>query len=304
MLHRVTRCSGLSLRILRPEYQDRTATTCPSVVTCVSLRNRLATAVRRNLRHSPLPPGGPPIPGRRGPRRKETSMLRTARLTDAMRAHGKSFAVSAVAAGALAAAGGASAVLTSGPTPLTGHLAASHAAGLSHHSAVTTERLTGSGQQSREQSTAATQLLPIGHSAPTVKAPPANAPAPPPQPPAAPAPQPAPQPTTIYDSVTPSSIPAGAKAAVYSNGSYAASPSQVAGHANSLWIDTNGSNPKANALDVEPGDASPQQAATWVQQKLTATPNQTAIVYTMLSQWDATKQAISALPPQIQSHVK
>ena len=251
-------------------------------------------------------------------------MLRTARLTDAMRAHGKTFAVSAVAAGALAAAGGASAVLTSGPTPLTGHLPASHAAAFSHHSAVTTEGLTGSDQQPLEQSAAASQLLPIGHTAPTVKAAPANAPAPAAKPApaskpaavqaapaskpaavqAAPAAAPAPQPTTIYDSVTPSSIPGGAKAAVYSNGSYAASPSQVAGHANTLWIDTNGSNPKANALDVEPGDATPQQAGTWVQQKLTATPKQTAIVYTMLSQWDATKQAISALPPQMQSHVK
>jgi hypothetical protein len=236
-------------------------------------------------------------------------MLRTARLTDAMRAHGKTFAVSAVAAGALAAAGGASAVLTSNPTPLTGHLAASHAAAFSHHSAVTTEGLTGSDQQPKEQSAAASQLLPIGHTAPTVKAAPANAPAPAPAPKpasvqATPAAAPAPQPTTIYDSVTPSSIPAGAKAAVYSNGSYAASPSQVAGHANTLWIDTSGSNPKANALDVEPGDATPQQAGTWVQQKLTATPNQTAIVYTMISQWDATKQAISALPSQMQSHVK
>src|SRR5215469_2668760 len=185
---RVTRCSGLRLSNLRPKYQDRTAQACPSAVTCVSLRNRLATPVRPTWRHSPLPPGEPPIHSRRGPRRKEASMLRTARLTDAMRAHGKTFAVSAVAAGALAAAGGASAVLTSGPTPMTGHLAASHAAAFSHHSAVTTERLTGSDQQSQEQSTAATQLLPIGHSAPTVKAPPANAPAPAPKPAAAQAP--------------------------------------------------------------------------------------------------------------------
>jgi hypothetical protein len=120
---------------------------------------------------------------------------------------------------------------------------------------------------------------------------------------AAPAPQPA-QPTTFYDSVTPSSIPAGAQAAVYSDGTYSASPAQVAGHPNTLWIDTNGSNPKANALDVEPGDATPQQAATWVQQKLTATPNQTAIVYTYRAQWQATKDAISTLSPQMQSHVK
>jgi hypothetical protein len=240
-------------------------------------------------------------------------LLRTARLTDAMRAHGKTMAVSAVAVGVLAGAGSASAVLTSGPAPVTGYLAAPN----TQHTAFIPVHLTASKNQSDKQATAASHLLQIGHATPTPKGAPSRAPAParhatpaPVQatpaaaPAAAAAPQPAPQPTTIYDSVTPSSIPAGAKAAVYSDGSYAASPSQVAGHANTLWIDTNGSNPKANALDVEPGDATPQQAATWVQQKLTATPDQTAIVYTMRSQWDATKQAISALPRQLQSHVK
>jgi hypothetical protein len=254
-------------------------------------------------------------------------MLRTARLTDAMRAHGKTMAVSAVAVGALAGAGSASAVLTSGPAPVTGYLAAAHAAPNTQHTAFIPAHPTASKHQSDQQATAASQFLPIGHATPTPKGAPSKAAVPAPHatpashatpaprrapvqatpaaaPAAAPAAQPAPQPTTIYDSVTPSSIPAGAQAAVYSDGSYAASPSQVAGHANTLWIDTNGSNPKANALDVEPGDATPQQAATWVQQKLTATPDQTAIVYTMRSQWDATKQAISALPPQLQSHVK
>ena len=261
-------------------------------------------------------PAGPPIPETRplaNPRWKEASMLRTARMSEAMRAHGKTMAVAAAAAGVLAGAGGASAALTSGPTPVTGH-----------HSAVTTAGLIASKNQSK--AVTPTVAFPIGHATPAPKASPSTAPAPAvapqaaavqqaaapaPQPApaqaapaAAPAPQPAPQPATIYDSVTPSSIPAGAQAAVYSDGAYAASPSQVAGHPNTLWIDTNGSNPNANALDVEPGDATPQQAAAWVQQKLTGTPDQTAIVYTMRSEWQATKDAISALPPQMQSHVK
>ena len=233
-------------------------------------------------------------------------MLRTARMSEAMRAHGKTMAVAAAAAGVLAGAGGASAALTSGPTPITGH-----------HSAVTTASLIASKKPSK--AVTPTVAFPIGHAAPAPKAAPSTAPAPAsqsaPSQAAAPAPQPAPaqaapvaapapQPATIYDSVTPSSIPAGAQAAVYSDGAYAASPAQVAGHANTLWIDTNGSNPSANALDVEPGDATPQQAAAWVQQKLTGTPDQNAIVYTMRSEWQATKDAISALPPQMQSHVK
>jgi hypothetical protein len=116
--------------------------------------------------------------------------------------------------------------------------------------------------------------------------------------------QPASQPYQIYDSVTPSSIPAGQQAAVYSDGSYATSASQVAGHPNTLWIDTNGSNPQANALDVEPGDATPTQAGTWVAQKLNSTPNQVAIVYTMRSDWPAVQAAVGQLPSWMQSHVR
>jgi hypothetical protein len=235
-----------------------------------------------------------------------------------MRAHGKTLAVSAAAAGVLAGAGGASAALTSNPAPVTAHLAAAHAAPGTDHSAVTTAALTASGTQSKLPDVHATVAFPIGRAAPAPKAAPSTAPAPTPSqaapapaqaaPVAAPAPPPAPappaQPTSIYDAVTPSAIPAGANAAVYSNGAYAATPAQVAGHPSTLWIDTNGSNTKANALDVEPGDATPQQAAGWVSQKLTADPNDTAILYTFRAEWQPTQQAVSALPPQMQAHVK
>jgi hypothetical protein len=113
------------------------------------------------------------------------------------------------------------------------------------------------------------------------------------------------KPYQIYDSVTPSSIPANQNAAVYANGAYAASPSQVAGHGNHvLWIDTNGSDPNANALDVEPGDATPAGAAAWVQAKLNANHNSVAIVYTMISQWQAVKDNVAALPQWMQSKVR
>jgi hypothetical protein len=125
------------------------------------------------------------------------------------------------------------------------------------------------------------------------------------QPAAAPAPQPAPQPYQIYDSVTPSAIPASSQAvAVYANGSYAASPSQLGHRGLVLWIDTNGSDPNADVLDVEPGDATPTQAATWVAQKLDASPNSVAIVYTMESDWPAVQAAINALPWWMPSHTR
>jgi hypothetical protein len=125
------------------------------------------------------------------------------------------------------------------------------------------------------------------------------------QPAAAPAPQPAPQPYQIYDSVTPSAIPASSQAvAVYADGNYAASPAQVGHRGLVLWIDTNGSDPNADVLDVEPGDATPTQAATWVAQKLDASPNSVAIVYTMESEWPAVQSAINALPWWMPSHTR
>jgi hypothetical protein len=113
------------------------------------------------------------------------------------------------------------------------------------------------------------------------------------------------KPYGIYDSISPSSIPAGQPAATYADGPYAVSSHQVTGHGKVLWIDTNGSNPKAaSALDVEPGDATPTGAVQWVQQKLSASPDSTAIVYTMQSEWSQVKAAISTLPSGMQSHVK
>jgi hypothetical protein len=108
----------------------------------------------------------------------------------------------------------------------------------------------------------------------------------------------------LYDSVTPAQIPAGHPVATYADGPYAARPAQLAGK-QTLWIDTNATDPgKAAVLDVEPGDATPAQAATWVHQRETAHPGQLAVVYTMMSDWAAAKQAISALPHAMQANVR
>ncbi len=257
-------------------------------------------------------------------------MPRTARLTHALRGRGKTLVAGLGVAAALAGAGSASAVLTSGPATATHDSAAAHAAALtSHHvsaspvhvtpAASATHAATGAAAKPAAAKPAAAQPAPA-------QAQPATAPAQnsaPAQPAAAPAAQPATaqqtqqqeeqqQPVTqpasgpyqIYDSTTPSSIPAGQQAAVYSDGAYAATPSQVAGHPNTIWIDTNGSNPSANALDVEPGDATPAQAGQWVAQKLTDTPSQVAIVYTMRSDWPAVQAAVGQLPQWMQSHVR
>jgi hypothetical protein len=112
------------------------------------------------------------------------------------------------------------------------------------------------------------------------------------------------KPYHIWDSVTPSSLPPGHVAAAYANGAYAASPGQLAGQKSVLWIDTNGSNPGATVLDVEPGDATPAAAAAWVQQRLVKHPNSVAIVYTMLSSWQAVKDHVAHLPKSMQDRVR
>jgi hypothetical protein len=108
----------------------------------------------------------------------------------------------------------------------------------------------------------------------------------------------------IWDSVTPSSLPAGHAAAAYANGAYAASARQVGNQKSVLWIDTNGSNPGANVLDVEPGDATPAGAAAWAQQRLAKHPGSVAIIYTMLSQWKQVKSHVAHLPKAQQDNVR
>jgi hypothetical protein len=112
------------------------------------------------------------------------------------------------------------------------------------------------------------------------------------------------KPYHIYDSVTPGNIPVHQTAAVYANGNYAASGAQVAGRGHVLWIDTNGSDPHADALDVEPGDATPAGAAAWVHAKLSSDHQSVAIVYTMISQWQAVKDNVSGLPHWMQDKVR
>jgi hypothetical protein len=103
--------------------------------------------------------------------------------------------------------------------------------------------------------------------------------------------------------VTPAAIPANHPIATYADGGYAVSPSQVAGR-HVLWIDTNGSDPAASALDVEPGDATPSQAASWAASRLTAHPHAEAIIYTMQSQWPAAQAAVASLPTWMQHHIR
>lgn len=111
------------------------------------------------------------------------------------------------------------------------------------------------------------------------------------------------RPFLIFDSVTPSAIPAHHMIATYATGGYAVPAAQVAGR-QVLWIDTRGTDPAAAALDVEPGDATPSVAAQWAWHKLRATPGSVARIYTMISEWPAVKAAIGGLPQRMRTHVR
>jgi hypothetical protein len=112
------------------------------------------------------------------------------------------------------------------------------------------------------------------------------------------------KPYLIYDSTTPSAIPAHRNAAAYATGHYAASAAQMTGRQKVLWIDTTGYDPHASVLDVEPGDATPALAANWARNRLGADPHAVARLYTFRNEWPAVQAAVHALPQQMQSRIR
>lgn len=107
-----------------------------------------------------------------------------------------------------------------------------------------------------------------------------------------------------YDAVTVSNLPTGAYVAVYANGRYRANPAELKRFKNVTWIDVNGTDPRANALDIETGDATPETVLSWV-------PDHVKIygakahsrLYSNLSTWPAVKAAVARLAPAERSTV-
>jgi hypothetical protein len=239
-------------------------------------------------------------------------MPRTTRLTSVLAGRGKAVAATAAAAAVLAGAGAASAATLTSSAP-TAHVADHHSATVKPAAVAKSAPANSTPAKSAAPATAAVAAKPAAPAqaaapaAPAAAAPAAARPAPA-APAAVPAPapvaQPAPQPYQVYDSVTPSAIPAGAAVATYADGGYAASPAAVAGRSHVTWIDTSGSDPRAAALDVEPGDATPATAANWTWQKLHAAAGSIAVIYTMRSEWPATQAAIATLPAAMQHQVR
>ena len=236
-------------------------------------------------------------------------MLRTNRLTSALAGRGKAVAAAGAAAAVLAGGGAASAATLTGSdaasaaTVTSAHLnaPATGAAAAVLTGAASAATLAGAASAATlapaataHTATAHTVTADGAAAKPAVHKPAAAKPA---------AVKPA-RPYQIYDSVTPSAIPAHARIATYADGGYAVAPAQVAHRGHVLWIDTNGADPHAAALDVEPGDATPAMAATWAWHKLHAAAGSVAIIYTMRSEWAAAQAAVHHLPAHMQSHVR
>jgi hypothetical protein len=112
------------------------------------------------------------------------------------------------------------------------------------------------------------------------------------------------QPFLVYDSVTPQAIPGNPVIATYADGPNPDTPAMVAGRTNVIWISITGYDYNASALDIEPGCASPSQAANWVSQRLTIHPHGVAILYTMISDWSAVQANVASLPSWMKSHIR
>ncbi len=217
-------------------------------------------------------------------------LSRAARLTNALRDRRRTLAVAGAAA-ALAGTGAGTAMALASPghtAALADRPSATSAARQAMTGSASASLTTGHPATHADASPARLPSRPAGHvrlAADTSRA-------------AAPA-----KPYLIYDSTTPTAIPAHHEVATYADGNFAVPASQVAGR-NVMWIDTNATDPRANALDIEPGDATPAQAATWVSQKLTADPHATAVLYTMRSDWGAVQASVATLPTWMQHQVR
>ncbi len=136
----------------------------------------------------------------------------------------------------------------------------------------------------------------VQHPAPARHPAPAQHPAPAPVQPAAP--------YLIYDSVEPSAIPSHNMIATYATGPYAVTPAQVAGRGPVMWIDVYGTDYQASALDVEPSDATPSEAASWAWHRLSAYPDAIAHIYTSLSEWPAVQAAVAPFPSSMRARIR
>ena len=112
------------------------------------------------------------------------------------------------------------------------------------------------------------------------------------------------RPYLIYDSLLPGALPSGHVVATYATGPGAVAPALLAGRGPVVWIDVDASDPAADVLDIEPGNAPPAAAPGWVSRRLTTYPSALAIIYTSQSEWPAVQSAVASLPAAMRARIR
>jgi hypothetical protein len=112
------------------------------------------------------------------------------------------------------------------------------------------------------------------------------------------------RPYLIYDSITPNDIPSGQQVvATYGDGPHPTSRSLVSGRKTVMWISVTGRDYGASVVDVEPGNATPAEAASWAWHKLHSSPDAVARIYTMLNEWPAVRAAVASFPAPVRARI-
>lgn len=115
---------------------------------------------------------------------------------------------------------------------------------------------------------------------------------------------------TMYDSTTPFEIPRETSQyiAIYFNGRFAASESEVQAQypkARIYTIDVLNDAPKqCSILDIETGDATPDDVPGWVDARMDGNPGFICRLYCNLSTWPAVKAKVATLGKAARTHVR
>lgn len=95
---------------------------------------------------------------------------------------------------------------------------------------------------------------------------------------------------------------------LYLNGRYAAPAHEAEARFRSiLWVDVNGTEPRANVLDIEQFDATAGMASTWVRDHVSFYgdgPDVLARLYCSLDKWPSVRLNVSTLSDKYRMHVR
>ena len=91
--------------------------------------------------------------------------------------------------------------------------------------------------------------------------------------------------------------------ATYGDGPHPTPSSLVSGRKTVMWITVTGHDYAAAVVDVEPGCATPAEAASWARHKLKSSPDAVARIYTFIREWPAVRAAVASFPAEMRARI-